>query len=175
MWHWRRSFQCWVFALSEGKLVFLTNESLVILSCFIHAVSSQVYNTLYLDYVGLHKYVSCVIPTENPFKIMQDNDTSLSSRHISPISLSTMLAALGNGRQCLLISYLALKITQELLLMYKTLHCISFSGTDKPEWMSNFSETLLQPYMGSCCYCHLGYNSPWCYKLLSHSVVFLYP
>lgn len=37
-----------------------------------------------------------------------------------------------DGRQCLLISYLALEMT-ELLLMCKTLHYVSFSGTDEPE------------------------------------------
>lgn len=83
-----------------------------------------------------------------------------------------MLAAPGDGKQYLLIGYLALQMTQNYCWCIRHFFVISSSGTDEPEWMSPFSETLLQHYMGSCCYCHLGYNSSWCYKLLSHSVVF---
>lgn len=60
-------------------------------------------------------------------------DTNNMKAHLDhPYPLLQRCQPSEDGRQCLLISYLALEMT-ELLLMYKTLHCISFSGTDEPE------------------------------------------
>lgn len=67
--------------------------------------------------------------------IKQDDTNNMKARLDHPYPLLQRCQPSEDGRQCLLcllISYLALEMT-ELLLMYKTLHCISFSGTDEPE------------------------------------------
>lgn len=79
------------------------------LFCFMHAVSSQVYNTVYLDRVGLHEYLNYIVATERSSEIICEiTPPALVTAHRSPVSLSPMLAAPGDGRQCLLIAYLAL-------------------------------------------------------------------
>lgn len=81
----------------------------VSLFCFMHAVSSQVYNTMYLDHVGLHEYLNYIVATEHSSEIIcKITLPALVTAHRSPVSLSPMLAAPGDGRQCLLIAYLAL-------------------------------------------------------------------
>lgn len=108
MWHWRRSSQCWVFVLSEGRLVFLTNESLGE-SVLFYAHCQQPGHTMYLDHLGLYEYLNYIVATERSSEIIcKITLPALVTAHRSPVSLSPMLAAPGDGRQCLLIAYLAL-------------------------------------------------------------------
>lgn len=106
--------------------------------------------------------------TERPSDRTKQTDTASVGeglRRPPPFGPPTSSPLWGWERQCLLMSDLALEVPQPLLV-YETLPRISFSGTDEPEWMFIFSETLLRYYVGSCCYWNLGYNSSWCYKRL---------
>lgn len=82
----------------------------VSLFCFVHAVSSQAYNTMYLDHhVGLREHLNRIVATERSSEIIcKLTPPALVTAHRSPVSLSPMLAAPGDGRQCLLVAYLAL-------------------------------------------------------------------
>lgn len=110
MWHWRRSSQCWVFVLSEGRLVFLTNEPLgeSVLFCtrcqqpgLQHNVSWSRGSAWIPESYCSHRALL--------WDYMQANATSLSnSTQITSKPFCPMLAAPGDGRQCLLIAYLAL-------------------------------------------------------------------
>lgn len=67
MWRWRRSFKCWVFFISSGRLLSLTNECLSwlhLLFLTVRAMSTT--QIACYDYIDPHKLCSFVL--KNPYR-----------------------------------------------------------------------------------------------------------
>lgn len=104
-------------------VLFLLMSPSVSLSCFIHVVSSQVHNIIYPDYVGLHKYLICIVPTEPSFEIIcKIMLPALVTAQITSKPFSNVSSPWGWKA----VSFDRLSSSPddtELLLMYKTLLC----------------------------------------------------
>lgn len=107
MWRWRRSFKCWVFFISSGRLLSLTNECLSwlhLLFLTVRAMSTT--QIACYDYIDPHKLCSFVLKTHTELlfdRIEQGDTTNIKARLGHPHPLLQRYQPSEDGRQCLLL------------------------------------------------------------------------
>lgn len=155
---WRRSFQYWVFFISNGRLLSLRNERLrwprLIFLTWHQRCSHNIGHLLQFHRSAEVALCTSVLKPHTEllcYHIKQHHSTHGGKGTLrSPPDPSTRFSSPWGWKAVSFDELSSLEMT-ELLLMCNTLRCISFSGTDEPEWMCIFSETLLQYSVGSCC------------------------